>query len=65
LLNRCVEWARDRRYNSLSIETQNVNVPACRFYAKSGCELAEIRRFAYFHRPDLADEAMLIWQLKL
>jgi len=65
LLKRCIEWAKDRGHKVLSIETQNNNVPACRFYAKAGCELADIRRFAYAHCPECAHEAMLIWQLTL
>lgn len=65
LLRSCARWARDRGFALLGIETQNVNVPACRFYAKNGCELAEIRRFAYAHCPEFAHEVMLIWHLAL
>jgi GNAT superfamily N-acetyltransferase len=32
-------WAKAQRCRQLKIETQNVNVPACRFYARQGCEL--------------------------
>ena len=32
--------------------------PACRFYAKQGCELAAIHRFAY---PELPNEVQLLW----
>lgn len=65
LLKSCALWARERGHGILSIETQNNNVPACRFYAKMGCELATVRRFGYAHCPEVAREAMLIWQLKL
>lgn len=65
LLKACVGWARDRGHRFLSIETQNNNVPACRFYARMGCELATIRRFGYAHCPEFAHEAMLIWQLRI
>ena len=51
-------WAADRGCRRLKIETQNVNVPACRFYARQGCVLGAIHRFAY---PDLPDEAKLLW----
>jgi len=40
------------------VETQNVNVPACRFYARMGCVLGGIHRFAY---PELPGEARLLW----
>ena len=49
----------------LLIKTQNVNVPACRLYAKAGCELSEVRRFGYENCPEVAREAMLIWRLRL
>jgi len=65
LLQRCARWARERGFAFLGIETQNVNAPACRFYARNGCELVEIRRFAYAHCPEFAHEAMLVWHLKL
>lgn len=51
-------WAAARGCRQLKIETQSVNVPACRFYASRGCELGGVRRFAY---PELPEEAQLLW----
>lgn len=65
LLRRCADWAKSQGFQFLVIETQNRNVPACRFYAASGAELIEIRRFGYAGCPAVAHEAMLIWQLAL
>jgi ribosomal protein S18 acetylase RimI-like enzyme len=65
LLERCAKWAKERGFAFLGIETQNANAPACRFYARNGCELVEIRRFAYASCPKFAHEAMLIWRLRL
>jgi GNAT superfamily N-acetyltransferase len=56
------DWARERGCTRMSIETQNVNVCACRFYASMGCSLGQIDRFAY---PDLRDEVMLNWSKDL
>ncbi len=42
----------------LVIETQDVNVAACRFYAASGYTLEAADPFAY---PDLPDEVRLVW----
>jgi streptothricin acetyltransferase len=65
-LFRCaVKWSGERACTQLKIETQNVNVPACRFYAKQGCELGEINRYAYAGNPNAAHEVMLIWYLDL
>jgi len=55
-------WAAARGCRQLKVETQNVNVPACRFYARQGCVLGAIHRYAY---PDLPDEAQLFWYLDL
>lgn len=51
-------WAVTQGCRRLKIETQNINVPACRFYAKQGCVLGAIHRFAY---PDFPNEAQLLW----
>ncbi len=51
-------WARDRGYEQLKVETQNVNVPACRFYARQGCVLRGVRHGAY---ADCPDEIQLLW----
>ena len=65
LLQRAAEWSRERGCSQLKIETQNVNVPACRFYASQGCVLGAIHRYAYTASPDVAHEAMLLWYLLL
>jgi GNAT superfamily N-acetyltransferase len=58
-LFRAVEaWAIARRCRELKIETQNINVPACSFYAAHGCVLRRVNRSAY---PTLADEVQLLW----
>ena len=51
-------WARDRGCVQLKIETQNNNVAACKFYAKQGCTLGAINRFAY---QDLPHEIQMLW----
>jgi ribosomal protein S18 acetylase RimI-like enzyme len=51
-------WAAARGCRQIKVETQNINVPACRFYQRQGCTLGAINRFAY---PDLPDEVQLLW----
>lgn len=65
LFERAVAWARERGCARLKIETQNVNVAACRFYARQGCELRATDRQGYAGCPEVAQEAMLIWSLDL
>ena len=58
LFRAAADRARARGARELAVETQNVNVAACRFYARMGCALAAIQRFAY---PALPDETLLLW----
>jgi GNAT superfamily N-acetyltransferase len=55
-------WGRSRGCSTLKAETQNINVPACRFYQRMGCTLGAIDRFAYL---DLPKEVQLIWVKQL
>jgi GNAT superfamily N-acetyltransferase len=58
-------WARGRGFQAIKIETQNINLPACRFYLKQGCALGEINRYAYAADPQVSHETMLVWYLNL
>ena len=53
-----VAWAKTRGCTHLKIETQNINVPACKFYAAMGCELRSIHLDAY---PGLPEETQFLW----
>ena len=59
------DWARARGCRQLKVETQNINLPACHFYAAQGCRLGAIHRHAYARHPELAGETMLLWYLDL
>jgi GNAT superfamily N-acetyltransferase len=52
------DWALERQCRELRVETQNTNVPACRFYLSRGCHLHEAKRGAY---PLFPQEIQLIW----
>ncbi len=58
LFRRAIAWARERECLRLKVETQNINVPACRFYARQGCELRGVNRYAY---GETLDEIQLLW----
>ena len=58
LVEAAIAWAKNRHCLLLKIETQNINVPACRLYAKLGFTLSAVNRRAY---PELPDEVQLIW----
>jgi len=65
LFDHVIDWSRERGCGQLKIETQNVNVPACRFYEGVGCRLGRIDRYGYGNAPEVAHEVMLIWHLVL
>jgi GNAT superfamily N-acetyltransferase len=58
LFNYAVVWARQRQCRRIKVETQNINVPACRFYARQGCDLRGINKHAY---GEASDEIQLLW----
>jgi len=51
-------WAAARGAQWLEVETQDINAPACRFYARQGFELRSTDADAY---PDLPNETQLLW----
>ena len=58
-------WSCAQGCTQMKIETQNVNVPACRFYQRMGATLGEIHRFGYAAVAEAAHEVMLCWYLDL
>lgn len=64
LFKKAVEWSRERACKKLKVETQNININACRFYASQGCKLGQINLYAY-DDEEVKDEIMLLWYLDL
>lgn len=64
LLDRAVEWARQRKRAGVTLETQHNNVAACRFYERYGFELAGCDRLVYSALGDAANEIALYWYLR-
>lgn len=62
LLTAAEEWARARGSRVLEVETQNVNVAACRFYARHGFALRAVNEHAYVEFPN---EIQLLWHKRV
>lgn len=62
LLRSAERHAARRGARALCAETQNINVPACRFYARSGFQLERATADAY---PELPGEIQLLWRKSL
>jgi len=58
LFKKAEMWARKQNCVQLKVETQNINVPACRFYAHQECTLGATHPLAY---PDLPNEIQMLW----
>jgi GNAT superfamily N-acetyltransferase len=58
LFQKVEAWAQMHGCRQLKIETQNINVSACRFYEQQGCQLMAIRHAAY---PEHPEEIQLLW----
>jgi GNAT superfamily N-acetyltransferase len=62
LFENAITWAKARKCSLFKVETQNINVPACRFYARQGCHLGGFNLHAY---PEEMNEIALFWYRKL
>ena len=62
LMGAAEAWARSQEARWLEVETQDINVPACRFYAACRFELRAANRGAY---PELPNEIQLLWYKQL
>ena len=63
LMDRAVQWARDRDLPGVRLETQSNNVAACRFYRRYGFVLGGHDEYQYRSFPDLRAEVALFWYL--
>ena len=58
LFGAATAWAMAQGCRELKVETQNINVAACRFYAAMGCRLRSVQEEAYDQLPG---EAQFLW----
>lgn len=63
LMSRAVEWAKGKNLPGLMLETQDINVPACRFYERRGFVLGGFDHFLYKAMLPGSDEIALYWYL--
>lgn len=61
LLNKAEEWAKKGGMPGIMLETQDVNVPACRLYEKAGFILGGVDKKLYGAIDKDAHETALFW----
>ena len=62
LFRAAASWAKAQGCRQLKVETQDINVAACRLYLREGCQLDSVERGAYSGLPS---EVRLIWSKPL
>ena len=62
LMMRAIKWAKWQHFPGITLETQDNNVPACKFYEKCGFVLGGFDLYA-FKNLDNASEIALYWYL--
>ncbi|MCK4979951.1 MAG: GNAT family N-acetyltransferase [Candidatus Delongbacteria bacterium] len=58
LFKEAVKFAEEKNCEFLKIETQNINVNACKFYKKMGCYLG---KYSIHEYKNFSDEIMMLW----
>ncbi|MCL2364679.1 MAG: GNAT family N-acetyltransferase [Defluviitaleaceae bacterium] len=63
LMNAAIEWAKASGLSGLTLETQDINVSACRFYNKIGFRIGGVDTMLYANL-DTAHEKAIFWYMK-
>ncbi|MCI0550708.1 MAG: GNAT family N-acetyltransferase [Anaerolineae bacterium] len=63
LMEKAVDWTKERYLPGIMLETQDVNVPACRFYQNFGFKLHGFDTHLYKGLNPSTDEIALYWYL--
>lgn len=64
LFSNAIDWSMKKDCKMMKIETQNININACRFYSAMGCRLGGIRSHVY-NDEGCKDELMMLWYYDL
>jgi ribosomal protein S18 acetylase RimI-like enzyme len=65
LFSEAAKFSKSIGFRQLKVETQNINVPACKFYTKQRCHLGGINFYQYTQNPLTTDQIQLLWYLDL
>lgn len=63
LIYKAIEWAREKDLCGLMLETQDVNLIACRFYSKIGFQIGAVDTMLYANFGS-ANEKAVFWYMK-
>lgn len=63
LMQKAIQWAKEKGLPGMMLETQNINVTACRFYESCGFQLGGFDSLLYKALHPDTDEIALYWYL--
>ncbi|MCY9136790.1 streptothricin N-acetyltransferase SatA, partial [Bacillus atrophaeus] len=63
LLNKASEWAKENHFSGLMLETQDINVSACHFYAKNNFVIGAVDTMLYSNFST-SNEYAIFWYYK-
>ena len=63
LIEKAAAWAKEKGLCGLALETQDANLPACRFYAKMGFVIGAVDTMLYSNFDDNTENA-IFWYMK-
>jgi GNAT superfamily N-acetyltransferase len=63
LIQRCIEWAKEHSFVGITLETQDINIPACKLYESCGFTLRGFDTHLYNGLNLFNDEIALFWYL--
>jgi ribosomal protein S18 acetylase RimI-like enzyme len=64
LMDQAVKWTKDKKLKGIMLETQDVNLAACKFYQKYGFILGGVDTMLYSNF-DNAEQKALFWYYKI
>lgn len=65
LMESAVAWCKEQEYSGIALETQDINLQACRFYTKYGFELCGVNTRKYALLKECEDEIALYFYFRL
>ncbi|SDM92813.1 Ribosomal protein S18 acetylase RimI [Paenibacillus jilunlii] len=63
LMEQAKRWALERELPGIMLETQNINVQACRFYERCGFVIGGFDQYVYKGIPAVSGEVAVYWYL--
>lgn len=61
LLKKSIDWSKQNYLSGVMVETQDINLTACRFYKNLGFEIGGLDKFLYDRRDDTINKEVAVF----